>query len=241
MSSTRAVGSKGSIRRICARLHYFLVIIAALLLMAASAAYATPWDATDDFSVTNVNPNGVWTYGQETSLNGTFDPFIHFGYNSTYANSPYWDTVSDSGSSASIWKNAATRPQDVFFGVKPGELSLNPGPDSQYAVIRWTSPITGTISINGKFGAGEAGHAQNYYIYMGNSEIYKEGTIGDGPFNLTEAVTIGTTIDFIVGPFNYFGNTPLAATIEVVPLPGAAWLFGSGLLGLGALRRFRKG
>jgi choice-of-anchor C domain-containing protein len=34
---------------------------------------------------------------------------------------------------------------------------------------------------------------------------------------------------------------PTLDNVQIVPLPGAVWLLGSGLLGLGAVRRFRKG
>jgi len=38
----------------------------------------------------------------------------------------------------------------------------------------------------------------------------------------------------------YYGSTPLDATITTVPIPGALWLLGSGLLGLTGWRRIRK-
>ena len=59
------------------------------------------------------------------------------------------------------------------------------------------------------------------------------------------SVNAGDRINFAVGPHTdgtySYGTTPLAATItSAVPLPGAVWLLGSGLLGLAGFRRFRK-
>jgi len=52
---------------------------------------------------------------------------------------------------------------------------------------------------------------------------------------------VGTTIDFIVGGNNMFGNTSLVIVMDPVPLPGAVWLLGSGLLGLAGIgRRFNR-
>jgi hypothetical protein len=243
MSSKRTARSRAFIRWIFARLHFISLFIASLMIVAVPVTYATTWNVTDEFpgvtygNLNAANPNGDWTYGQEIALAGTFSAFNRFGYNSTYSNVPYWDSTTDT---ASVWKNTSA---NTYFNTKPGELALSPGPTGQYAVIRWTSPIAGTVSVTGKFETGdgiEYDIAQHYYIYKGNSKEYEAFTSGDGPFSLTEVVSIGTTIDFIVGPSNYFGNTPLDATINTVPLPGALWFLGSGLLGLGALRRFRK-
>ena len=55
------------------------------------------------------------------------------------------------------------------------------------------------------------------------------------------------TLESIVFTTYFLGNPSgnpfiAAATVQSpVPIPGAAWLLGSGLLGLGAVRRFRKG
>lgn len=208
--------------------------LALCLLMAAGAA-ATTWDANADFSIANGNPNGVWSYGYYP--NGT-TPFTLFWHSGTFhSGSLFWNNSNDTEPPI-VWKNNGS----YAWGVETGELSLHPGPGNEHTVVRWTSPITGTVDITGKFGAGDSGK-ENYYIQKDISEVLfaVSWTYNDGPFNLLNVpVTIGTTIDFIVGGEYFNGNTPLYATITgttVVPLPGTVWLLGAGLLGLWQSRR----
>jgi hypothetical protein len=108
-------------------------------------------------------------------------------------------------------------------------------------VIRWTSPVAGTVSIQGTFGAGDI-FAESYYIAQKNSATWlwsMLNTSNSETFNLTATVAAGDTIDFIVGQNYMYGNTPLDARINTVPLPGAVWLLGSGLLGLAGLGRWK--
>lgn len=211
---------------------YVLVLVATLmlLLIATSPLYATSWDVTNDFSKDD-NPNGVWSYGLKPSLTGTFELIAH------NANLDGW--MGEGG--ANLWKNYDSYTKT---GVNPGEVSLHPGASGEYAVARWTSPVAGTINIDGKFGAGDSG-VMSYFIYENGDSIFViHGTYADGPFSLTATVSQGTIIDFMVGEGYGYGNTPLHATItgNPVPLPPSLLLFGSGLVGLAGLRRrFRKG
>jgi hypothetical protein len=82
----------------------------------------------------------------------------------------------------------------------------------------------------------------SYFIYQNGASIFEiHGTYANGPFSLTEIVSVGATIDFMIGEGYVGGTTPLHATLTYIPLPGAVWLLGSGLAGLLASRRFRKG
>jgi hypothetical protein len=239
MSSEKAGRSNRKLSRVLRMVRYSLSILAALFLLAAPSGYAATWDVTADFPGTTTNPNGAWSYGWENYVSpdpqGDFAQFDYFGY-APHGNSPFWNMTSpDRGG---VWKNLGT----PIYGVNTGEVSFAPGSAGGCAVVRWTSPIDGTVSIDGTFGAGDS-FAESYYISKNNSNTWiwsKFGTYEDGAFSLTEEVTTGTTIDFIVGGNFMFGNTPLAATINPVPIPGAVCLLGSGLLGLAGLRRFRK-
>ena len=94
--------------------------VAVLLLLAAmtagpGTARATPvtYDATADFSITNDNPNGTWSYGTEYTGGSTFtlltNPFSNqYGL--------YWGEV---------WKNTSG---STVAGVAPGQISLRPLP-----------------------------------------------------------------------------------------------------------------
>jgi len=216
------------------------------LALAAPMAQAATWDFAADFpgvvypNTNAQNPNGAWSYGWETWLNptpqGDFSPFVRFGYNPAYPITPYWDN-NNSPDTGSIWKNLWG---GTLFGVKLGEVSLNPGPGAVCTVARWTSPLAGMVSISGAFGSGDK-NPENYYIYVNNSLVWYRNSSNTEEFSLTQTVSVGDHIDFIVGGNNMFGNTPLAAAIDPAPLPGAVWLLGSGLLGLAGLgRRFKR-
>jgi hypothetical protein len=89
------------------------------------------------------------------------------------------------------------------------------------------------------------------YVLYGFVDATNDGPIGTYTFTATGAV--GDVISFTgadPNPFGSFFNTNPAsvpptqfvpifqdASIEVVPIPAAVWLFGSGLMGLVALRR----
>lgn len=177
------------------------------------------WDFIDAFPGADTNPNGVWSYGIEPSPGGSFSLFTTLSHNDY--NSPAW-AMDPAASPPVMWKNMGP----YRYATQPGEVSLHPGPSGEYTVARWTSPVTGTIMIDGKFCAGDSG-SMGYFIYQNGSEIWSiHGASDDRPFSLTRTVNKGTTLDFMVGEGYDFGNTPLYATISGFwgPSPGTMLL-----------------
>jgi len=214
--------------------------LVALLLLSVPAVQATTWDVTADFSI-SANPNGAWSYGYEPLGGGTFTKFTE---TSDSASGKKW-FIANTGLPA-VWKNLSGSTID---GLPTGELSLHPssaGSGTALAVARWTAPTAGTFSVSGSFGTGDTGW-MSYYIFYDNDFSHPVVSHLDDPntetFSFTRTVVLGNIIEFVVGPGSggpSSGNTPLKATINSVPLPGAAWLLGFGLLRLVGCRRVRK-
>lgn len=185
-------------------------------------AKATTWDIQNDYSTTN-NPNGVYSYGWKPGITGNFKL-----YDSTI--------VGGEGGCAGVilsWYNSATTAIDKIpvigknitqdktcYGIKPGEISLHPGRSGEFSTLRWTSPINGTINIKGYFAVGDVG-IMSYFIRKNNSiDLYtKHYTYADGSFNINTEVSVGSTIDFLVGEGMISGSTPLHATITTMSGP----------------------
>jgi hypothetical protein len=216
--------------------------VLALFLFPTWAGASLTWDVTTDFNISS-NPTGVWSYGWKTAPDGALNL-----YNTVYTEpqgSKLWiDSVHLDPfnlHTPDVYKNLGTT---IAYRVAPGEVALHPSWLEEPSVSRWTSPVTGEVSITGLFGAGDIG-AMSYFIYVNNAEVfYRQNASGDESFSRTQAVTVGTTIDFMVGEGYYYGSTPLHATIQatsVVPLPSAIFLFAPGFAALVVIwRRFKK-
>ena len=177
-------------------------------------AYECPmtYDLVNDFSSTT-NPNGTWSYGWEPKLVGTFNLYDVCD-TSVFEESPIWYS-SSLYHPPEVWKNTGSGPYNY---VQPGEVSLHPGSGGQFSVVRWKSPLAGNVSISGYFGAGDIGVMSYFICKNGNTSLFRvEDTYDDGPFTLNAYVSIGDTIDFMIGEGYGYGSTPLHATITLTP------------------------
>jgi hypothetical protein len=210
------------------------LMVTFLVIITAPLAFAAIWDVQNDFSITN-NPTGAWSYGWESAPGGTFNLYTHVAVIGTYdGTAPAWyDTTNQYGwNTPSVWQNTTTGV--VWFHPGPSPIDVYPSSTGKYSVIRWTSPVSGTIAINGMFGAGDT-YLMSYFIYNGTTSFFEvHGTFSDAPFSLTESISIGDTIDFMIGEYHWGGATPLYATIVTAPVPepSTMLLLGSGLVGL---------
>lgn len=203
-----------------------LAVIALVFLAGPSTAIGSLiWDVTADFSVDNGNPNGAWSYGWMDTGFSTFTLHPHGDYDATGC--PRWY----SDNSANMWKNMRPYTDD---GVAPGQLSLHPGSGTEPSVARWTAlaGVSGSATIEGEFFAGDSGQML-VDVRINGVEVWN--AVDSGAFNLATTVAPGDTIDFAVYDGYGFGNTPLDATITVVPEPATICL-----LGLGALSLIRR-
>jgi hypothetical protein len=104
-----------------------------------------------------------------------------------------------------------------------------PGLDPSTIVITgdWATDNSGQIYFNG---APVVGVTNNGYTSLGSFTL-NSGFIEEG-----------NTLEFIVSNFPEKPTGLLVANLEVsTPIPGALWLFGSGIIGIvGIRRKFRK-
>lgn len=183
----------------------------AMLGIHAGAAFRVRqvvYDATAEFSITNGNPNGVWSYGWMPVGFGTFSLFTNA---IAHPSGPiWWGWGGDY--TPHVWKNLGP----VSYGVPTGWLALHPGPGKEPAVLRWTAPRSGLVFVEGRFLAGDIGTMQVAVRF--NCQSWWSAT-DSGTFSLQTNVVTGDTIDFTVFGGYHYGNTPVAATISMVSEP----------------------
>jgi hypothetical protein len=166
-----------------------------------ATAYLCEWNApveiynpNADFSITNGNPNGLWSYGWMPTDFSTFNLDDLLGWQSSI-------------NTSNIWKNTGT---GTAYGVAPGQISLHPGNGTEPAVLRWTAPFDDQYRIIGQFLPGDGG-AMRVGIRQNNTWLW-QGTDA-GAFDLNATVVADDTIDFTVYGGYGSGNTPLDVNI----------------------------
>ena len=201
-----------------------LLLCLALAVSLGTGFAQTTWDPTASFSVSNGNPNGVWTYGWMDTGFGAFTPY-------TTATANAWQGWGGDGT-PTIWINQGAT---TSFGVPAGYLSIHPGPGTEPSVLRWTSPVTGLVAMSGQFLAGDSGVMQ-VAIFQNTKTNTLWSATDAGTFNFNVNVTAGDTLNFTVFGGYGFGNTPLQLSLTAVPEPAAGGLVALGMLVLAATR-----
>ena len=177
---------------------------------------ATPdYDAVKDFSIIS-NPNGVWSYGWQSSLGSPLNLYA------------VTDTTSVSGMSA--WLESGTyyaNPPFVAhndtsnvicastFCVPPSYLHLHPGPNNEVTVVRWTAPSSGRFCVQGAVaGLDRFPGGTGFYEVLNSNRILFSATIDSyrSPllFHHVLTVSAGDTVDFAVDfgqDGNYFNDS----------------------------------
>jgi hypothetical protein len=222
---------------------------AALVFLAstATAVRAGPvYDAAADFSFTS-NPNGVWSYGYETTLGGAFNAYSL----TTVVNTIDFWHLNGPNQTPNVGYNP--NPGSVTFASTtflPGQVTAHPGSNHELSVIRFTAPNSGFYQLTSDFNMRSWGGttSTDVHVLLNNAGLFNSTVTGFGSvaaFNVPFlSLNAGDRVDFVVGDNgNYLGDTTqLRARLEAVqaptgmPAPEPLALLGFGLLGLMALR-----
>jgi hypothetical protein len=140
--------------------------------------------------------------------------------------SPVAVSTSSPSNDPSYWELDVTTPT-MLTRLVDTVIDLDPNPS-------WT--VTYSIYKDGTTGSG--------YSYNAFTDLIDTFTFTDATFSGTSPSTWHYTSIALAGEYvlkmSTNGATASASQISAVPLPAAAWLFGSALLGFGALRRKQK-
>ena len=208
-----------------------------LLVGSTAIANAGSYNPTTEFSLTNGNPNGVWTYGWMPSDFSAFHLFTNPIHNPAF---DQWYTPGMSGDyTPTVGYNYHNSPQ---YGVPAGDLMLHPGPNLQASLVRFTAPTTGSFNIDGQFLPGDTGQ-MSVGVREGGTFLFQH--TDSGAFNLDHtSLNVGDTIDFVVYGGYGFGSTPLEVTISpassTVPEPSTVMLLGGGIAIVALIKRAKK-
>lgn len=232
------------------RMRSVLIGLAAAAFVASTAEAGTIYDAAKDFSSSN-NPNGVWSYGWTQTLGSAF---VQDAQNGSEQGLDFWHGTTI-GAFSSLYPYVAHNGTDstiLYYGgvnYAPGQMTLHPGPDGQYADVRFTSPNAGAYSLAAAFtGVDTLGTSTDVHIFLNGVSIFDGAVNGNGAsqdYTGSLTLSVGDVVDFVVG---YGSNrsynsdsTALSATLTytpaaAVPEPSGVVLAGIGIAALSAWR-----
>jgi PEP-CTERM motif len=232
--------------------------IAVSILLGTTSAQATTYDPVVDFSfVSNSNVNGVWSYGQSTTLGGAFSLLTTPVNDSLNPLLEDWQgTVTGFSGNYPVIQHNPTGISQAYGGTatsEPDELLFHPGPGGEYSVLRFVVPATGSYNLAGAFTGRDIGPSTTDVSVLLNMGVGTPLFAGDtnivggnvASFNVTQSFTAGDTIDFAVGYGNgSYVNDSTGLKLSVIsaataPEPTTLALIGLGS-GIGMLVRCRN-
>src|SRR5437588_2675412 len=195
--------------------------IGVLLLIpeAGSAQTQNPetpdYDAVQDFSIIS-NPNGVWSYGWQSSLGSPLNLYTVTDTTSISGMSAWLESGTYFANPPYVAHNATSNVICVStFCVPPTCLHLHPGPNNEVTVVRWTAPSSGAFRVQGAVaGLDHAPTTTRFYEVVNSNRILLSAPIDSyrSPvlFHHVLTVSAGYTVDFAVDfgqDGNYFGDS----------------------------------
>jgi len=224
-----------------------------LAAVAAGPARAATYDLAAQFSTAS-NPNGVWSYGYETTLGGTFNlypdtaPVLGFearddtsvpGFSTFSVPSDFYNPSGSAVTSGTVM-------------LAPHQAAFHPGEANQISLYQFTAPTAGKYTAHIVLAGGDNSDSTATVVYGLIDNVPTGGShdiVGDGPgseYSETDLLTLtaGETVAFGVGQLDgHFFNdtTTIGVTFTTLPVPEPASLalLGAGVLGLGLVRRRR--
>lgn len=179
------------------------------------------YDARETFT-TNSNPTGVWSYGVLPAFGGDFGLNPEAG---NWGGLNFWRTnlwlgvpgVYHNPSSQTI-----TNPTGTMV-LAPGQLAFHPGPNGEFAVIRFTAPGNDYYQITASFaGADIQGTTTDVHLLLNGSPQRSGAVNGFGPgssLNISTNLYLpaGAHLDFAVGrgANNEFSFDSTAVAIQI--------------------------
>jgi hypothetical protein len=199
------------------------------------------WDLATDFAAhPTVNPapdrygnSGVWSFMQSSSLardgNYTLLPNFSASYDGVSGFNTWYGSVSSCSTLPEIGINLSGGGASACtFTVPASKVFVHPA-NPEMAVVRWKSPISGTVQITGGVASldSSCGDGTTWYVDQGTSTLASGSNgVGGGtrfPTGLTASVATGDSLYFIVGPSESGGigcdTTELDVTITAGSSP----------------------
>ncbi len=213
----------------------------------AAVSPALTFDAVQGFNMSGVQPQSgnAWTYGTETTLNGTLSlyppgDFAHETCNGVSCtpngatSQLYYYQSANVGPAVNLNTSGGT----ITYPASPplvwpdNVLLTGPGAGSnpQYAVVRWTAPVAGVYYINGYWQDQQQAKG-GLHVSVNNGSQETDGFFngssalqGQVPFSLS-AVTMsaGETVDFICdnGNTGTNGNDAVGLSATILQYPNS--------------------
>ena len=190
-------------------------VIAALVFPALAGAD----DAAREFNASTNLAGARWTYGWTPALGGALTLYTaRFDSNSVQ----HWRAVPNHLSYVSY--NPTPSPKTMPGGVTiPGfGLSLQPG-HTQWAMVRWTAPVAGTVDVVARFLVRSTNSTDRAIAVLRGSEVLFSRWINPAVHGNVAAMSVtidlaaGESVDFAVGPAdgsNFSDVTGLDATVN---------------------------
>lgn len=178
--------------------------ITILLLIISQAASAQIYDAVKDFSIQS-NPNGVWSYGYETSWGTPLTLYIWGG--TCWPGTSTWQEPPGCAPSPVLSHNDTHKQVcDQTWCFPPSYLGAGPGPNCELTVTRWTAPSSGKFVMRVKFVGLDWYFPTSTYVYvlLDSKRVLLQGSITsyEQPLSFDPEplrLSAGSTVDLVVG------------------------------------------
>lgn len=213
---------------------------AALALSTLPSAAVAGWSASADFSATS-NVAGPWSYGTRASATGTSLLILTDSLGSgslmgwqDLANSSLGTPVIYRNFSNSTFAGGTVTIPGLTLVMHPGPTGFGAGGAREFAVTRWTAPVSGAFDISGSFLALDSG-STNVHVVRNGVSLFSSirASSSNTAFSLSSvAINAGDTVDFVVGNDGSYFNDSTGLVANIIPTPGTAALFSLSLVGM---------